>query len=302
MGSLLLSLVLAELNVTAPQSSIDAFVTFTYAAEAAEDAAKLCYYFPNRTLFNGSTVSCPELIGNFGFLCLSFDGSPSNPPEETTTRSLARTLSLLSKFLTINSARLNSTGFNCPLNCTNQTLIGASITLEHNLACTYTNTTAIPSLCLYDPHGATLNATSTPSSFEFSIISSSSNNESTGASGNNTGNPCLQLNKSGASLASSSISHGPDRMASCTYADNIQCTYLSINGTLKVGPSTCPPSIAPTAPVGALPSGRHLLAAAAASTGTSASSKNKLHPALTALLAMSIVIVLVVGLLVLLIT
>ncbi|KAJ7030085.1 hypothetical protein C8F04DRAFT_1264203 [Mycena alexandri] len=119
------------------------------------------------------------------------------------------------------------------------------------------------------------------------------NNESNSASGNASNNPCPQPNKSGASLASSSISRGTDGMVSCTYADNTQCTYLSVNGALKVGPSTCPPSIVPTAPVGAIPSGRHLLAAAAAAlTGTSTPSKNKLDSAIIALLAMSILLLL----------
>ncbi|KAJ7748565.1 hypothetical protein B0H16DRAFT_1552460, partial [Mycena metata] len=158
---------LAELNVTAPKSFIDVFVTCTYAAEAAEDAAKPCYYFPNRTFFNGSTVSCPELIGNFGFLYLSFDGSPSNPPDGDALLSTqngtdpgvftqdcyyrnndqvpcsysqsdgSRRPGVSSNCpITINSARLNSTGFNCQSNGTRQTPIRASVTHEYNLACT----------------------------------------------------------------------------------------------------------------------------------------------------------------------
>ncbi|KAJ7722937.1 hypothetical protein B0H16DRAFT_1599533 [Mycena metata] len=145
---------LAELNVTTPQSSIDGFVTCTY-AEADEGAAKLCYYFPNGTSFNGSSVSCPGSIRNFGFLCLSFDGSPSNRPDGDALVSTqngtdpgvftqdcyyrnndqvpcsysqsdgSRRPGVSSNGpITINSARLNSTGFNRPLNCTNQTMIG----------------------------------------------------------------------------------------------------------------------------------------------------------------------------------
>ncbi|KAJ7030088.1 hypothetical protein C8F04DRAFT_738108 [Mycena alexandri] len=47
---------LAKLNVTAPQSSIYGLVTCTYAAEVDEAVAKPCYYFPNGTFSNGSTV------------------------------------------------------------------------------------------------------------------------------------------------------------------------------------------------------------------------------------------------------
>ncbi|KAJ7715243.1 hypothetical protein B0H16DRAFT_1616435 [Mycena metata] len=134
---------LAELNVTAPQSSIDGFVTFTYAAEAAEDAAKPCHYFPV------SSTPRRQISG-------SFDGSPSNPPDGHALVSTQNGTDpgLFTQYcyytnndqsycwkdgsrrpgvssncpITINSARLNSIGFNCQSNGTRQTLIGASVT------------------------------------------------------------------------------------------------------------------------------------------------------------------------------
>ncbi|KAJ7156157.1 hypothetical protein C8R46DRAFT_1355903 [Mycena filopes] len=238
----------------APKSNITGFVTCTY----DDTAGAPCNYFANGTFSNGPTVSCPDAI---------------------------------------------RTGFSCPSNSTGQQqLIGASVTTQQNFACTYATGSTSPALCLYDTHGAPVNGSGTSAACPPSaipILNSTFNNAGGGSafnstSLNSTGNPCPQPNKAGTYFASSSTGPGASGMVSCTYADSTQCTYLSADGSLKFGPSSCPSAITPLASTAPGSATSSILVAAVArnSRRSSTITDDNLPPDIIALLVMSAVLVL----------
>ncbi|KAJ7166683.1 hypothetical protein C8R46DRAFT_1034700 [Mycena filopes] len=304
----------------APKSNTTGFVTCTYDVP--------CNYFANGTFSNGPTVSCPDAIRNAGFLCPSFDGSPSSPPDG---HALISSQNGTDPGVFTRDCYYTSSNHQPAI----QDRVQLPIEQQHRAAADrcFRDRSAKPSLYLwicydfggYDvpvrhgkgsvlaharcahshhppaQHGAPVNGTSAaacpPSAIP--ILNSTFNNAGGGVAFNSTnststGNPCPQPNKAGSYFASSSTGPGASGMVSCTYADSTQCTYLSADGSLKFGPSSCPSAITPlasTAPGNATSS---ILVAAVArnSRRSSTITDDNLPPDIIALLVMSAVLVL----------
>ncbi|KAJ7166681.1 hypothetical protein C8R46DRAFT_1095077 [Mycena filopes] len=176
------------LNATAPQSGEDGITSCTYNS-GKSDSPNICQYSSNGTFHNG-VITCPDSAADFEFPCLSYDGlgttdrpdgnplasSVNNPGldkgsitycayESSITcvylqRDGSVTADPFTPFpqgvekcpLTINTAQLNSTGIVCAsTDSVGNSLIGASINLAQQFACSYYNSTGKSSYrCIYE--------------------------------------------------------------------------------------------------------------------------------------------------------
>ncbi|KAJ7166689.1 hypothetical protein C8R46DRAFT_1219087 [Mycena filopes] len=170
----------SHLNTTAPPPDPEGFTSCVYPPFRSGEADNLCEYSSNGTFHNGSS-NCPDSAAFFAFYCLSYDGlafsgHPDGNPlgysyndtaddkgyltycfykEQAVGGSDPCPYSQIDGSLivndqtnagcppTINTAHLNSTGYNCSsTDNKGNSLIGASVTVSQELACTYYDFTA----------------------------------------------------------------------------------------------------------------------------------------------------------------